>query len=195
MIQNIKKYAKQHGLVFVLLESLMDLDWGISVYRSGQAKYLLESHTRLLDLTHSNEELLSDMKQKGRYNIKIAEKNGCIAHHVPSNSENIDIFYRMLQDTTDRDGFSANKKSYYEHLLAHRKYVAEGLYFVYWQDQVIAAAILIISGSTAVYYYGASTSHAESRRLMAPYLLQWEMIQSSKKAGCSWYDFLGIAPE
>lgn len=30
---------------------------------------------------------------------------------------------------------------------------------------------------------------------MAPYLLQWKMMQYAKKNNCETYDFLGIAPE
>lgn len=107
----------------------------------------------------------------------------------------MDIFYTLLTETTSRDGFSGNSKSYYEHLLASRTHLSEGLYFAYLGEQVIAAAILTIEGTTAVYYYGASSSDSEARKTMAPYLLQWEMMRASQAAGCTNYDFLGIAPE
>lgn len=59
---------------------------------------------------------------------------------------------------------------------------------------MIAAAILVIQDATALYYYGASTSDNAKRKFMPAYLLQWEMMRASKAAGCSVYDFLGIAP-
>lgn len=167
-------------------------DFSVSTFRPfvGEVKYLLEPITRLLDLKKNEEELLSDMKQKGRYNIKLAEKSGCVAKRVDATLQNIDIFYTMLQDTTARDGFSGNKKEYYLRLLDGRTHPQEGLYFVYFENRVIAAAILTITGNTAIYYYGASVSDTESRKVMAPYLLQWEMIRASKGAGCTIYDFL-----
>lgn len=179
----------------MLVESLTEISHPSLVRHSGQTKYLMESTTRLLDLSQSFDDLLAGMKQKGRYNIKIAEKNGCTARHVEPTPENIEAFYWLLSQTTERDGFSANKKSYYERLLADRGHPMEGLYFSFFGGKVVSAAILIRSGTTAIYYYGASSSDPEDRKLMSPYLLQWEMIRSSKEAGCLWYDFLGIAPE
>jgi len=155
----------------------------------------LEPVTRIVRLDAVPDSILADMKQKGRYNIKVAEKSGVTTARVESTEANLDTFYRLLSETTSRDGFSGNSKSYYRYLLASRKQPFEGLYFAYWQDRVIAAAILTIEHSTAVYYYGASSSDSEARRTMAPYALQWAMMLASRAAGCRYYDFLGIAPE
>lgn len=194
-VSSVESYAKSCGLAFVLFESLVPFADARLMPFSGQSKYLLEPTTRIVDLSSGMDAVLADMKQKGRYNIKIAEKSGVVARHVPSTSENLDTFYGLLTETTNRDGFSGNSRSYYERLLASRTHPAEGLYFAYWQDRVIAAAILTIEGSTAVYYYGASSSDPDARKTMAPYLIQWKMMQSGHAAGCTDYDFLGIAPE
>jgi lipid II:glycine glycyltransferase (peptidoglycan interpeptide bridge formation enzyme) len=79
----------------------------------------------MLDLSQSTEALLADMKQKGRYNIKVAEKSDCVALLVDATSANIDVFYALLLETTQRDGFFSNQKSYYERLLAERNHPAE----------------------------------------------------------------------
>lgn len=193
LLEQIENFAQSRWFAFVLFESLVEITHNSLLPYMGQTKYLLEPTTRLLDLSQSTEALLADMKQKGRYNIKVAEKNDCIALRVDATPANIDMFYALLLETTERDGFFSNKKSYYERLLAERNHPAEWLYFVVCNGKVVSAAILIVSGSTAIYYYGASSS--EDRKLMSPYALQWEMIRSSKKFGCQWYDFLGIAPE
>jgi lipid II:glycine glycyltransferase (peptidoglycan interpeptide bridge formation enzyme) len=59
----------------------------------------------------------------------------------------------------------------------------------------ITTAISTFCGDKAIYYFGASTSNREYRNLMAPYGLQWFMVNFAKKRGCKTYDFLGIAPE
>lgn len=69
------------------------------------------------------------------------------------------------------------------------------MYFARIGEKVVAAAIMIIAGKTAVYYYGASVSDPDLRKTMAPYLLQWEMMRAAKRAGCEIYDFLGVSPE
>lgn len=193
LVEQIENFAMSRWFAFVLYESLEEITHNSLLPHTGQTKYLLEPTTRMLDLSQSTEALLADMKQKGRYNIKVAEKSDCVALRVDATSANIDVFYALLLETTQRDGFFSNQKSYYERLLAERNHPAEWLYFVVCSGKVVSAAILIVSGSTAIYYYGASSS--QDRKLMAPYLLQWEMIQNSKKFGCRWYDFLGIAPE
>lgn len=79
----------------------------------------------MINLLQAEETILADMKQKGRYNIRIAEKNGCIAAHVPSTEENLDIFMKLLSETLERDNFSGNSREYYKHLLASRSHPVE----------------------------------------------------------------------
>ncbi|MCX6807425.1 MAG: peptidoglycan bridge formation glycyltransferase FemA/FemB family protein, partial [Patescibacteria group bacterium] len=67
------------------------------------------------------------------------------------------------------------------------------LYGVKFNNKYLAMALVTFFGKEAVYYYGASDN--ENRELMAPWLLQWEMIKEAKNRGCTRYDFLGIAPE
>ncbi len=145
-------------------------------------------HTLFLNLSQPFQELLSDMKQKGRYNIRLAEKKGV---HVYE-STNIDTFYNLLKQTTERDGFSAHSKQVYQTLLETFHHDALLLVAEY-NKEVISAGIFLFSGDTATYYYGASSNI--HRNVMAPYLLQWKAIQEAQKRGCGWYDFLGIAPK
>lgn len=77
--------------------------------------------TLVLDLEKGEPQLLAEMKPKGRYNIKLAEKKGVKVHITDPSSQNfqsdIDAFYKILQETTMRDGFSGHPKKYYEDML------------------------------------------------------------------------------
>jgi peptidoglycan pentaglycine glycine transferase (the first glycine) len=74
----------------------------------------LTPHTRILDLTKTPEILLSEMHEKGRYNIRIAEKRGITIERVDPTPANIDIWMELLTETTLRDSFSQNSRRYYE---------------------------------------------------------------------------------
>jgi lipid II:glycine glycyltransferase (peptidoglycan interpeptide bridge formation enzyme) len=47
-------------------------------------------------------------------------------------------------------------------------------------------------GRRATYFYGGSLMLY--RRVMAPYLLQFEAARRARAAGCEWYDLWGVAP-
>ncbi|NJP03840.1 peptidoglycan bridge formation glycyltransferase FemA/FemB family protein, partial [Candidatus Gracilibacteria bacterium] len=160
--------------------------------------------TLMLDLTKTDETLLAEMKRKGRYNITLSQKKGVTFSHITGKefseksateqAELINEFWRLNTETTSRDGFSGHQKEYYEHFLTQLPDYAV-LFFAEYEGKKIATAISTFCGDKAIYYFGASTSDPEYRNLMAPYGLQWEMIQFAKSKHCKTYDFLGIAPE
>lgn len=151
-----------------------------------------------IDLFLPDEAILSAMKRKGRYNISLAQKKDLrlvVKENGTFEEKDLEDFWNLNQATTSRDGFSGHSKEYYRHFLTFLKDYAV-LFFIEMSDGTrIATAISTFCGTKAIYYFGASTSHSEHRTLMAPYLLQWEMIQYAKKKHCHTYDFLGIAPE
>lgn len=155
-------------------------------------------HTLVLDLSKSEAELLADMKPKGRYNIKIAEKNGIAVRSYGSSKEvpkkDFDEWYAIMRKTGERDGFGTHGKEYYKTLIeslgAHK---AASLFLAYDKNGAVAAgSIVTFFDDVGMYYYGASSyTH---RALMAPYAIQWKAILEAKKRGCAYYDFLGISP-
>lgn len=144
--------------------------------------------TRILDLNLSEEEMLEQMKPKGRYNIKVAQK-----HNVKvEQSEDIDAFYELVKQTGKRDAFGILPKPKYEMFLKSLDRSFLFLARIPDNREPIAGLLGVFWGSTGIYYYGAS-NHAH-RAIMAPYLLQWETIRFCKAQGCAEYDLLGVAP-
>lgn len=154
--------------------------------RKAHAHYQPDT-TLIIDLTKSEDEILAQMKQKGRYNIRLAEKKGVQIHESNDASE----FYKILQQTTQRDNFKGHNKEFYQKMID----MVDGakLYYAQYGGKIIAGLIATFYKDTATYYYGASSN--EHRNVMAPYLLQWHVILKAKSHGCKFYDFLGIAPE
>lgn len=159
-------------------------------------KFHIQPDTTLfLDLSKSAQDLLKQMKPKGRYNIKIAQK-----HHIeyrsytkgsPDLAKALEYFYNLLLTTAKRDKFGIHSQSYYYQFLESLSPYSK-LYLAYYQNEPIAGMIAIFYQNQAIYYYGASDS--KRRNTMATYGLQWEVIQDAQKAGLKSYDFLGIAP-
>lgn len=57
----------------------------------------------------------------------------------------------------------------------------------------LAMTISVFSGDTALYYYGASTSDPEGRKLASSYLTLWESMKFAKNHGKKMYDLFGVA--
>ncbi len=151
-------------------------------------------YTRVIYLKQSEEDILRQMHEKGRYNIRLAGKRWVVVDFAEPTEENIDIWMSLLSDTTERDGFSSNSRQYYESFLALLKKDNNGwLYFARFGNRAIAAGIFVFTHSRAIYYYWASSSEREDRKHMAPYLLQWTAILEAKRRNIPVYDFLWVA--
>ncbi len=144
--------------------------------------------TLMVDLSLSEEEILAQMKQKGRYNVRLAAKKGVV---VRRDDQAVGEFWRLLKETTERDGFHGHGEEYYQRMISELGENA-GLYVAEFEGEVLAAAIITYFGKVATYYYGVSGN--ARRELMAPYLLHFEIMKEAKAAGFEKYDLFGIAP-
>lgn len=157
-------------------------------------KEFLTPYNRVVDLTGTEDEIFAQMKEKWRYHIHLAVKRWVTIEAVPATPENIDIWMKLLWDTIMRDRFSANSRLYYETFL-HEIEKSYGTWLYFWRanGRVVVAWIFVFTPDKAIYYYGASSSDKEDRKLMWSYLLQWHAIREAKKRGISYYDFLWVA--
>ena len=146
--------------------------------------------TILIDITGSEDEILARMKQKTRYNIRLAEKKG-VAVRAWSD---LGSFHQMLLITGGRDGFGVHSLGYYQRAydLLHPKQMGELLVAEY-DGKPLAALFVARYGKRAYYLYGASTD--EERNRMPAYLLQWEAMKWAKARGCEEYDLWGVPDE
>jgi len=173
---------------------------GMGFREAGQVQ---PGHTTIVDLTQDEDRLLKAMKQKTRYNMRLAEKKGVTVREADlSNAhiykEDVARFWSLMTETTERDQFHSHERKYYEKMLEvlsakKKRDLSVKLVFAEYQGEPIAAALIAYFGDTATYLHGAST--AKHKNVMAPYLLHWTAIRQAKEAGLKKYDFWGIAPE
>ncbi len=146
--------------------------------------------TIIVDIRGSEEAILARMKQKCRYNIRLAEKKGVVVRAW----DNLDSFYSMLQITGGRDGFGVHSLEYYRR--AYELFHPTGnceLLVAEFENKPLAALMVFESGKRAWYIYGASND--EERNRMPTYLLQWESMRWVKGRGCEEYDLWGVPDE
>ncbi|MEI6039896.1 MAG: peptidoglycan bridge formation glycyltransferase FemA/FemB family protein [Candidatus Berkelbacteria bacterium] len=166
------------------IENILKTNRFIKSFEEIQPEY-----RQIVKITGSQESILAQMKPKGRYNIKVAQKHEVVIEE----SKNIDDFYKIFCQTARRDGFQVRPKSYFEKLfkILNQDGLAEMLIARY-NKVPVAAGIFTFYSETASYLYGASLS--EHREVMAPYLLHWEAIKLAKEKSCSYYDLLAVSP-
>jgi peptidoglycan pentaglycine glycine transferase (the first glycine) len=146
--------------------------------------------TIIVDIKGSEDEILARMKQKTRYNIRLAEKKGVTVRAW----EDVESFHAMMLLTGGRDGFGVHSLEYYRRAyeLLHPKQMGEILVAEY-EGKPLAALFVARNGKHAYYLYGASTD--EERNRMPTYLLQWEAMKWAKARGCEEYDLWGVPDE
>lgn len=143
--------------------------------------------TLIVNLRGDEQELLARMKQKTRYNVRLALKRGVIVRP----SSEIELFYRMMRETGERERFGVHTLDYYQKVydLFHPRGQCELLLAEYEQTP-LAALMVFANGQRAWYFYGASV--AAYREYMPTYLLQWEAMRWARAQGCTDYDLWGV---
>lgn len=157
--------------------------------------------TVLLSLLESEEKILSEMKSKWRYNIRLAAKKGVEVKSYSAKeadfSKAFEEFFKLFMQTSERDGVQFHQKNYYLDLLnssaENPNAPVVKLYLATHESDFLAGIITLFCKKEAVYLYGASGNI--KRNFMPAYLLQWNAICDAKKFGCPIYDFYGCPPE
>jgi peptidoglycan pentaglycine glycine transferase (the first glycine) len=146
--------------------------------------------TIVLDLSADEETLLSQMKPKCRYNIRLAERKG-VTVRVATTSDEVHQWYKLYLVTSTRNKFGIHTLDYYLRiwkLLTARSELQ--LFLAEYDGQLLGGIFVALFAGQAIYLYGASGN--EERHLMPNYALQWEAILWAKQQGAHVYDFWGI---
>ncbi|MGE5376011.1 MAG: lipid II:glycine glycyltransferase FemX [Bacteroidota bacterium] len=221
VLNDLQSFAKKQGAIFLKMDPdvvlatgvpggaddrpdptgqglLSELDRRGWRYSSDQIQF---KNTVLIDLTRSEEETLARMKQKTRYNIRLARKKG-VALRVGTQMD-FPLLYRMYAETSVRDGFVIRDEGYYR--TVWQTFMQQNVetpkdssvpscepLIAGVDGEPVAAIFIFYFDGRAYYVYGMSRD--AHRDKMPTYLLQWEAMRRAKDKGCAVYDLWG-APE
>ena len=185
ILEKLNILAQQEKSIFIRIEPV---DQNLRLLGFIKANPIQPAKTLVLDLAKSEEQLLAEMHPKTRYNIKLAEKKDVqIIEGVRGKAEQFPIFYDLLVDTFRRKEKNLHPRGYYQQL--YHDHLAK-LYFAEYQGRFLCANMIIFFGDMATYLHGGSSQG--DKNIMAPHLLQWEIIKKAKALGYHYYDFWGI---
>jgi peptidoglycan pentaglycine glycine transferase (the first glycine) len=155
-------------------------------------RYRDPRHTLCIDLRPSEVDILAQMKPKGRYNVRLAIRHGVVVTEDNS-PKGIEDFIRIQRRTAERQGVGRLPPVHFREMVADVGSSGRiTLHFAEYRGRRLATALVVRFGDRATYFFGGSLM--VHRRVMAPYLLHFEIMRSAKAAGCLWYDLWGVAP-
>jgi lipid II:glycine glycyltransferase (peptidoglycan interpeptide bridge formation enzyme) len=220
LLDDLQAFAKRQGAIFVKVDPDVALGMGIPgteqavEFNGGQDtrseltrlgwKFSQDQiqfrNTVLIDLTPSEDELLIRMKQKTRYNVRLAQKKG-VSVRVGT-VDDLPLLYRMYAETSLRDEFLIREEGYYQTVWRNFMSVpisisglqpfCEPLIAEVLGEPVGAVSLFYFAGQ-AIYLFGMSRETA--REKMPNYLLQWEAMRRAKELGCKIYNLWGAPDE
>ncbi len=221
VLDDLRNLAKQRGAIYIKIDPDVSLGVGVPgthdefgnpqgekvvhslnsygwIYSKSQIQF---RNTVVINLKPALDEILAGMKQKTRYNVRLAERKGVYIRQ--GLERDFELLYKMYAETSSRDGFTIREANYYYHLWdifikqgedrsnscndpSCKPLIAEV------NGEPVAAVIIFFFAGKA--YYMQGMSRPTHRKKMPNYLLQWEAIMLAKSLGCDEYDLWG-APE
>jgi len=197
LLAQITQVARQHKAVFLRMEPAKLNNPVTHQFLKKQgfnpSDYTNQPRaTIIIDLTQKPDDILGQMRNTTRYNIRYARRKGVKVR--PGTQEDLPAFYELMQATGQRAGFSSRIYDYYtqEWQIFSEQNRAK-LFLAYYEDTLLAARMAFRFGNQAADIHACST--IEHRRLRPNYLLVWEAMQWAKAQGCTTYDLWGIPDE
>lgn len=197
MLNDLLEIGKTNNCIFIQIEP--------SIEKSNAKKYnfknlyssahpIFTKYNFVLDLTKSEEELLKNMNQKTRYNIRLAEKKG--VEIIEDNSDKaFEEYLKLTKETTQRQKFYAHGEKYHKLMWETLKTQNKNnefsihLFKAIYNKEILVTWILFVLGDTLYYPYGASS--IKYREVMASNLMMWEVIRFGKKLNLKKFDMWG----
>lgn len=201
LLEKLKKIAKEEKASFIRIAPVLERSEENAVIFKDfnfidAPIHIHPEVTWEMDISELKEELLKKMRKTTRYLIKQAEKNNDIEIIKSKNSEDLEKFSNILNQTADRHGFVPFSldylKSQFSCFLEDNQIE---IFLGKYKKEIISGAIVVYWQGIGFYHHGASLQKYDSNKVPVTYIQQWEAIKEAKNRGCVKYNFWGIAPD
>jgi peptidoglycan pentaglycine glycine transferase (the first glycine) len=220
VLDDLRTFANRQSAIFIKIDPDVALGTGVpgteQAHEDGNGQAICSDLTQrgwkfsqdqiqfrntiLVDLTCSEEDLLKRMKQKTRYNIRLAQKKGVIVR--TGTEKDLALLYHMYAETSQRDGFIVREEGYYQTVWhsfmsvvpspsEHQPFTDSLIAEV--EEEPVGAVSMFYFANQAIYLLGMSRD--AHREKMSNYLLQWEAIRRAKALNCKVYNLWGAPNE
>lgn len=193
-LQSIRLKASDLNCDFVRIEPTGNIDMSnmdkIQAYKINDVQ---PSHTLILDLSKSEDELRADMQSGHRNRINTAEKRG-IEVYQTTDAKITKDFLRLMHDTAKHSHITNHPDWYYEKMA--QSLIDQGIakYYVATAEDNPASISMIFDWGNTRYYAHTGNDQVLNRQYKTAVSNVWKMIIDAKAEGKKYFDFWGIAP-
>lgn len=200
LLPDLRTFAEKNGVFAVKVEpELEKTDAATAALRElgliATTAIQPNASTVLIDLSSDLDTILMSFNQKGRHALRRAERDGVTVETVVTSGDNCLLFYELLRQTAEGQGFSGSVRPFEYYQQFWQRYAAAGLgqlFFAYHEGRLIAGAFAVVFGEKSTYKDGASIR--EKTAYGASHLLQWHVMQWAKSQGSLVHDLCGAPP-
>ncbi len=195
LFQEFRGIAREFGFPVLRVEPALPVDVMRDFFPEAQRAPidLVPTPSLVVDIGRPDQDILAGMKPKGRYNIRLAAKQGVETVWGVS-PDLLEEFYGLFELTCIRHRFIGESLEFFQGLVRH---LAPGrmvrIYLSRYRGVATSAAVMVFYGRTATYLYGGSLPFF--RHAMSSYGLHWAAMRDAREQGCRDYDLYGIAPD
>ncbi|MFT5179481.1 MAG: peptidoglycan pentaglycine glycine transferase (the first glycine) [Candidatus Paceibacteria bacterium] len=198
--EGLTKLLKDRNGIFFRLDFNPTLDDGVLKKYFNKASratykgsYFQPRAEWILDLTKPIEKITKEFHQKTRYSIRLAERKNSEIEIISENfKEYFDVFVKLMNATSKRNGFTLHPEEYYKEVFKSIEEKKNGFLTISKIDREVVGVFLFITyGKEAMYLYGASGD--SYRKVPYSHKAQFESIKHAKSLGLEKYNFGGIS--
>jgi len=195
LLAELKNIAKKEKVDFIRVSPIWPREKENSLIfsRAGFRKAPIHAHPEAswkLDITPSEEELLSNMRKSTRYLIRRGLKDEDMEVKQSKEMADIDIFEGIYKRVVKKQKFVPFSEEYLKN--EFKAFLLDdqiSLFLTKYKGEYIAAAFVLFWSGIGFYHHAALSP--QHQKTAGAYLLQWEAIKEAKKRGCTLYDFWG----